>query len=130
MFLRKHVKSVLLDCSQIDWSSFCSDVFYKQQLRVDSRKIFHSEYLGQLKLRKKQRVSRPLLIGEVEVISNDNTERLDWPLGHIVELISGKHGHLRFVCLKSFVEINPTFISSGMLNAWNINALHKSAKNN
>ncbi|GFT20091.1 integrase catalytic domain-containing protein [Nephila pilipes] len=42
-----------------------------------------------------------LEIGDVVFISSDNTKRLDWPLGKVIELFSSPDGNIRLVKLKT-----------------------------
>ncbi|GFS86869.1 integrase catalytic domain-containing protein [Nephila pilipes] len=69
---------------------------------VGSQKCFRSEYLGQLRqYEKKMRSSKPLKIGDVILISSDNTKRLDWPLEKVIELFTSPDGNIRLVKLKT-----------------------------
>lgn len=77
MFLREQIESSVHDCDQIDGSFFCRNRLHKPQLKEDLRKRFRNKYLGQLKLQKKRKISRPFLLEEVVLIGNDSTKRLD-----------------------------------------------------
>ncbi|KAF2886493.1 hypothetical protein ILUMI_19680 [Ignelater luminosus] len=71
-------------------------------LDYDLRRLFRSEYLGQLS-RKQPCLSRKstLRVGEIVLVGNDNQKHLDWPLARIVETIAGKDGKIRVVRLKT-----------------------------
>lgn len=61
MFLKEQVENVVFAYDRVTQSLFCRDMLYMQQSREYLRKRFRSEYLGQLKLRKRQTLSRPFL---------------------------------------------------------------------
>lgn len=97
MFLRDLEESGVPDCDVIDRSSVCRRLAYKQQLREVLRRRFRIEYLGQLKLNCDKRSQKPISLGEVVFVGNDNSVRLDWPLGRVVELLPGKDNRVRLV---------------------------------
>ncbi|KAJ8964444.1 hypothetical protein NQ317_013854 [Molorchus minor] len=56
---------------------------------------FRSEYLGQLKTTCRKTHCQSISLGEVVLIGSDNEKRLNWPLGRVAELITGKDGQVR-----------------------------------
>ncbi|XP_018572523.1 uncharacterized protein LOC108911929 [Anoplophora glabripennis] len=62
---------------------------------------YFCEYLGQLKLANNKAPSRPIFLNEVILVGNDKTKRLDWPLGRVIELITGRDGKIRLVRLQT-----------------------------
>lgn len=65
------------------------------------RKRFRIEYLGQLKYASTKRFfdDRQIKVGDIVLIGNDCTKRIEWPLGRVVELFPGKDGIVRVVRL-------------------------------
>lgn len=97
MFLREQIEDRLPDCDVIDKTSFSRKIRKLQTLREMLRKRFRSEYLGQLKLFCDGKVTRPVDIGELVLIGSDNTKRLEWPIGRVVDVLPGKDGQIRLV---------------------------------
>lgn len=79
---------------------------YRQQLRDHLHKRFRSEYLGQLQLFANKKKPHELKINDLVFVGDDNTKRIDWPLGRIVRLIHGADGFVRVVNVR---------VSSGIL---------------
>lgn len=40
-------------------------------------------------------MTRPVNIGELVLIGSDNTKRLEWPIGRVVDVLPGKDGQIR-----------------------------------
>ncbi|XP_018577969.1 uncharacterized protein LOC108916245 [Anoplophora glabripennis] len=99
MFLRDLVESGLPDYDEVDRASLTKRLRYKQQLRHDLRLRFRNKYFGQLHLHYTGRDCRPITLGEVVLVGDDNRKRLDWPLGRVVKLLPGKDGKIRLVRL-------------------------------
>ncbi|KAF2904544.1 hypothetical protein ILUMI_01633, partial [Ignelater luminosus] len=74
---------------------------YRQHLKSTLRKRFRTEYLGQLKLFSTKGSSKELSVGEIVLIGNDDSKRIDWPLARITETIKGKDDQVRVVKLKT-----------------------------
>lgn len=61
-----------------------------ETLKEELKNRFRREYLSQLIFKRKGRPTRPLKVGEIVIVGSDNRKRIDWPLGRILELYSGK----------------------------------------
>jgi hypothetical protein len=73
-----------------------------QQVLQHFWKRWSSEYLPKLQVRQKwQQESDPLKVGDVVLISEDNTSRPTWPLGRVTEVIPSRDGLIRTVKLKT-----------------------------
>ncbi|GFT11164.1 integrase catalytic domain-containing protein [Nephila pilipes] len=102
MFLQEVKEAGISDLDFLDSKSLNKRYTYRQRLRQDLRKRFRSEYLGQLRQYEKiMRNSKALVIGDVVLISSDNTKRLDWSLGKVIELFTLQDGNIRLVKLKT-----------------------------
>nr|XP_042907172.1 uncharacterized protein LOC107438580 [Parasteatoda tepidariorum] len=102
MFLQEVREVGLPDLDLLDSKSLNKRFAYRQRLRQDLTKRFRSEYLGQLRqFDRKMRSSSPIKIGDVVLISSDNTKRLDWPLGKVIEVFTSRDGNIRLVKLKT-----------------------------
>ncbi|KAF2884746.1 hypothetical protein ILUMI_21421 [Ignelater luminosus] len=77
---------------------------YRQHLKSTPRKRFRTEYLGQLNLFSAKGSQKELSVGEIVLIVNDHSKRIDWPLARITEAIKGKDGYVRVVKLKTGAE--------------------------
>lgn len=44
---------------------------------------------------------REVRVGEIVLIGDDNRKRLDWPLGKVLNVYTGKDGHCRVVRVKT-----------------------------
>ncbi|GFU17705.1 integrase catalytic domain-containing protein [Nephila pilipes] len=110
MFLQEVKEARLPDLDLLDSKSLNKRYAYRQRLRQDLRKRFRSEYWDQFTQYEKQmRNSKPLEIEYVVLISSDNTKRLDWPLGKVIELFMSPDGksdlsNLRPKTGKSYVQ--------------------------
>ncbi|BES91553.1 Pao retrotransposon peptidase [Nesidiocoris tenuis] len=85
------------DLDRIEASDLKSRVRYRQRLKMNLQNRFRSEYLGQLKLFVSQQKTKPPTLGAIVLIGSDDTKRIDWPLGRIVELVPGRDGRVRVV---------------------------------
>lgn len=68
---------------------------YIQRTKEELRKRFRLEYLGQLENLCKSKKVTILSPGDVVLVEIDNRKRLEWPIGVIDELYTGKDGHTR-----------------------------------
>lgn len=88
LFLQSLPTGEIPDLDQIDEKSIQVRYKYLQQLRLDFRKRFKSEYLSLLISKGKESIREPK-VGELVLIDND-TSRLHWPVGIITEVYTGK----------------------------------------
>lgn len=101
MFLKEQTESGVPDCDAVDDQSLSKKIRHRQKLKKDLRQRFRNEYLGQLKILQKKSSSRQISVDDVVLIGNDSTKRIDWPLGRVVELITGKDGKIRLVKVRT-----------------------------
>ncbi|GFU48806.1 integrase catalytic domain-containing protein [Nephila pilipes] len=102
MFLQEVKEVGIPDLDLLDSKSLNKRYDCRQRLWQDLSKRFRSEYLGQLRqYEKKMRNSKPLEIGDVVLISSDNTKRLDWSSGKVIELFTSPGGNIRLIKLKT-----------------------------
>lgn len=97
MFLRDLTEGVVPDFDEADRKTLCRKMIYKAKLREDLQKRFRNEYLGQLQLLQKRRGGRQIAVGEVVLIGNDQDKRINWPMGRVSEVITGKDNKVRLV---------------------------------
>lgn len=71
----------------------------KQQQRMYEKKHlrerFRSEYLSQLAHRGNKKASRPIEVGELVLLSNENQKRILWPLAKVVDIYPSSDGVVR-----------------------------------
>ncbi|KAJ8909412.1 hypothetical protein NQ315_017031 [Exocentrus adspersus] len=98
MFLADQTEYGLPDCDSVERASLCRKLRYKQKLRDDLRRRFRSEYLGQLKSFSESGSRRTeIKLGDIVLIGDDHTKRMDWPLARVVEILPGKDQRIRLV---------------------------------
>lgn len=73
---------------------------YVRTLQTELRERWRREYLSQLVARP-QKVTRPLEVGELVVVSHDGRKRCDWELARIMDLIPGKDNVPRVALIKT-----------------------------
>ncbi|GIX82169.1 reverse transcriptase [Caerostris darwini] len=80
-----------MDLDIVDAKHLRKRIRYLQNLRYQLRQRFQKEYLSEL-IRSPQSFSkrRNLSPGDIVLVGSDNTKRLNWPLGRIIELFKGK----------------------------------------
>lgn len=71
-----------------------------QRVRENMKKRFKREYLGFLRSSVTRREDK-VKVGDIVLIGSDNTKRISWPLGKVMETIPGKDGVTRLVKLKT-----------------------------
>ncbi|XP_055951658.1 uncharacterized protein LOC129987740 [Argiope bruennichi] len=101
LFLQDIETSGVPDLDDIGHRSVNKRVKYRENLQKYLRKRFRSEYLGALIQKSDKTRSVKVNIGDVVLIGSDNTKRLNWPLGKIIEIIPGQDGVTRLVRLKT-----------------------------
>ncbi|XP_022911038.2 uncharacterized protein [Onthophagus taurus] len=99
VFLRDLRESGVPDLDTVDRNALNRRYRYLQKLSDDLRKRFRSECLGQLQQTRFVKNPRNVSLNEVVLIGNDNSKRLDWIMGRVIELIPGIDGKVRLVKL-------------------------------
>lgn len=101
LFLQEIREIGLPECDFIDRKKLKSRFKYRQFLKKELHKRFRLEYLGQLKYVSTKRPldNRQIKLGDIVLIGNDCSKRLEWPLGRLIELFPGKDGIVRVVRL-------------------------------
>ncbi|GFX95268.1 integrase_H2C2 domain-containing protein [Trichonephila clavipes] len=87
MFIHGNSNCETPDLDQVDRSSLVKRTKYLQKLRKDLRQRFRNEYLALLVHRGTRR--NALQVGDVVLIGHDNVQRIDWPLGVVLEVYPG-----------------------------------------
>jgi hypothetical protein len=72
-----------------------------QHLREALRSRFRKEYLGFLRGHTSMKSSNPLKVGDVVLVEQENSKRMDWPLGLILEATPGRDGIKRLFRVKT-----------------------------
>uniref|UniRef100_A0A8D9A137 DUF5641 domain-containing protein n=1 Tax=Cacopsylla melanoneura TaxID=428564 RepID=A0A8D9A137_9HEMI len=70
---------------------------HSQELRRQILERFRLEYLGKLQLFANTKKTHELKVNDLVFVGDDNSKRINWPVGRIVELINGVDGHVRVV---------------------------------
>ncbi|GFS51650.1 integrase catalytic domain-containing protein [Trichonephila inaurata madagascariensis] len=101
MFLHDLKQEGIPDLDILDSSSLNKRHAYRQRVKQDLRKRFRTEYLGHLRQSSKfDENQKPLQIGDIVLVSSDNTKRIEWPLAKVMELYPSKDGSIRLVKVK------------------------------
>ncbi|KAJ8914910.1 hypothetical protein NQ315_016064 [Exocentrus adspersus] len=95
MFLQEIQEVGTLDLDEVDETTLKRHARYLLKLRLALRQRFRIEYLGQLKL------SPEYKVGDVVIVEIDILKRLNWPLGIIEEILSGKDNKIRLVKVRT-----------------------------
>ncbi|GFV57549.1 integrase catalytic domain-containing protein [Trichonephila clavipes] len=102
MFLQDIETSDVIDIDCLDHQEINKRIRHVQTIREQLRKRFRIEYLGQLREQTQHhRKLRPLAVGEVVVVENSLKNRNLWSLARVIQLISGKDGHVRVARVKT-----------------------------
>ena len=101
MFLQE-IKSVgVCDFDIIDSKRLNKRYTYRLKLQKDLRNRFRSEYLGFLKDFSKVKKDSSVKEGDIVLIGDNNTKRINWPLAKVIKTYPGKDGKVRVVELKT-----------------------------
>ncbi|GBM21586.1 hypothetical protein AVEN_172446-1 [Araneus ventricosus] len=101
MFIQDIREWTVPDLDVADHNSLNKRIKYRQTVQKDLRDRFRSEYLGQLIQRRTCKESRPISVGDIVLVGNDNLKRIHWPLGKIIELLPGKDKEIRLIRAKT-----------------------------
>ncbi|GFY29904.1 uncharacterized protein TNCV_4072171 [Trichonephila clavipes] len=89
------------DLTPLTPSMFLQDI-QTQRLRNDLRNRFRDEYLSLLVHQESNKAgSNEVRVGDVVLIGCDSKKRLDWPIGLVMEVFSGKDNSVRVVKVKT-----------------------------
>ncbi|XP_035231304.1 uncharacterized protein LOC118203158 [Stegodyphus dumicola] len=101
-FLRDNVEGSTIEFDHINGTELNKCWQYFQKLGEDLRKRFRAEYLGQLKNSKKaSKIKEQVKLGDIVLVGNENSKRIDWQLGRIIKLYLGKDRHVRGIQVKT-----------------------------
>ncbi|UYV70745.1 hypothetical protein LAZ67_8000420 [Cordylochernes scorpioides] len=98
------------DLDSIERASLQKRYRFRQRLREDLRKRFRTEYFGFLRQETRRRSkTRPIKVGDLVLIGQDNAKRVNWPLARVVEVYPGRDGPVRVAKLRTSkgVQIRP-----------------------
>ncbi|CAL1293989.1 unnamed protein product [Larinioides sclopetarius] len=80
-----------MDLDIVDAKHLRKRIRYLQSLRCQLRQRFQKEYLSELIRNPQSSLKRRNLSpGDIVLVGSDNTKRLNWPLGRVIELFRGK----------------------------------------
>ncbi|GFY11975.1 DUF5641 domain-containing protein [Trichonephila clavipes] len=97
MFLQEIMENGVPNLDLIDSQIINHRFFYRQRIRQELRKLFHLEYLGQLKNFSKSRKEDVIKEDDIVLISDTNSKRIYWPLAKVINLIPGTDGRVKVV---------------------------------
>ena len=98
-FLREIREIGVLDLDYIEKCCLRKRFAHRQIINEDLRQRFRNEYLGALSYQRKNYNARDVNIGDIVLIGNDNTKRIEWPLAKIKDVYKGRDGNIRVVRL-------------------------------
>ncbi|XP_026688312.1 uncharacterized protein LOC103522259 [Diaphorina citri] len=101
MFLQDIEQVGVPEFDVINSSDLSRKLKHVKELRRQLCERFRLEYLGQLQLFTTKKKEHKLEVGDMVLIGDDNTKRINWPLGRIVKLIAGADNHVRVVQLRT-----------------------------
>ncbi|GFX36421.1 integrase catalytic domain-containing protein [Trichonephila clavipes] len=102
MFLREILKSGRPDIDLVDKEKLSQRAKYIQSIRDQLRKLFRSEYLGQLRHQSvKNRQIKTLKVGEIVLLEDVNKKRTFGDLARVEKLIPGRDGQIRLAVIKT-----------------------------
>ncbi|KAF8790399.1 hypothetical protein HNY73_005423 [Argiope bruennichi] len=101
MFLCNNKSSETTDLDVLDGNRLRKRLRFRAKMIQVLREQFRKEYLGQLVQRHRQHPqSSNIHTGDI-VLIDDDVKKRQWPLARVIELISGKDGHVRTVRVKT-----------------------------
>ena len=102
MFLNDLRSQGVADLDLIEAEGLRKRFKYRQQIREDLRSRFRSEYLAYLIHQNVRKINtKNVQIGDVVFIEGNDTKKLYWPLGKVIEILPSKDGETRSVKLKT-----------------------------
>lgn len=102
MFLQEIPEIGIPELEFLDEKKMNKRYLYRSKICENLRARFRNEYLGTLRQSSfSGKTSKPLQIGDVVLIWMDNSSRLNWPIGKIIEIYPSKDGIVRVAKIKT-----------------------------
>ncbi|GFV93592.1 DUF5641 domain-containing protein [Trichonephila clavipes] len=101
MFLQDIREVGVPELDQIDENKLNKGLVYRNRIQNDLRKRFRVEYLGQLRETRNIKGKNTLSEGDIVLVGDDHTKRLNWNLGKILTLYPGKDKKVRVAQVKT-----------------------------
>ncbi|GFV66790.1 integrase catalytic domain-containing protein [Trichonephila clavipes] len=101
MFLQDIREVGVPELDQIDENKLNKRLVYRNKIQEDLRKRFRVEYLGQLRVTRNIKGENTLSEGDIVLVGDDHTKRLNWNLGKILKLYPGKDEKVRVAQVKT-----------------------------
>ncbi|GFX79547.1 integrase catalytic domain-containing protein [Trichonephila clavipes] len=101
MFLQDIREVGVPELDQIDENKLNKRLVYRNRIQNDLRKRFRVEYLGQLRETRNIKRESTLSEGDIALVGDDHTKRLNWNLGKILKLYPGKDKKVRVAQVKT-----------------------------
>ncbi|GFV14045.1 DUF5641 domain-containing protein [Trichonephila clavipes] len=101
MFLQDIREVGVPEFDQIDENKLNKRLVYRNRIQNDLRKRFRVEYLGQLRETRNIKGENTLSEGDIVLVGDGHTKRLNWNLGKILKLYPGKDEKVRVAQVKT-----------------------------
>ncbi|GFX56031.1 integrase catalytic domain-containing protein [Trichonephila clavipes] len=101
MFLQDIRDVGVPELDQIDENKLNKRLLYQNRIQNDLRKRFRVEYLSQLRETRNIKGENTLSEGDIVLVGDDHTKRLNWNLGKILKLYPGKDKKVRVAQVKT-----------------------------
>ncbi|GFW94007.1 integrase catalytic domain-containing protein [Trichonephila clavipes] len=101
MFLQDIREVGVPELDLIDENKLNKRLVYRNRIQNDLRKRFRVEYLGQLRETRNIKGENILSEGDIVLVGDDHTKRLNWNLGKILKLYPGKDKKVRVAQVKT-----------------------------
>ncbi|GFT92301.1 DUF5641 domain-containing protein [Trichonephila clavipes] len=101
MFLQDIGEVGVPELDQTDENKLNKRLLYQNRIQNDLRKRFRVEYLGQLRETRNIKGENTLSEGDIVLVGDDHTKRLNWNLGKILKLYPGKDKKVRVAQVKT-----------------------------
>ncbi|GFR31143.1 integrase catalytic domain-containing protein [Trichonephila clavata] len=101
MFLQDIREVGVPELDRIDENKLNKRLVYRNRIQTDLRKRFRVEYLGQLRKIKNVKGEDTLSEGDIVLVGDDHTKRINWNLGKILKLYPGKDEKVRAAQVKT-----------------------------
>ncbi|GFR21826.1 integrase catalytic domain-containing protein [Trichonephila clavata] len=101
MFLQDIREVGVPELDRIDENKLNKRLVYRNRIQTDLRKRFRVEYLGQLRKIKNIKGEDTLSEGDIVLVGDDHTKRINWNLGKILKLYPGKDEKVKVAQVKT-----------------------------